>query len=598
MKKVQEDIKNRYNETIKEKDRNIKELQEENYKLKEKMKCKQDDREKELKKLNRINEQNYNNNPKIKELIESNNQLKEYNNKIFAKMKEYEKQLEYTNIQPNNKNIDKLHQRIVLLENELKKERDKNILLENELKKERDKNNKIIDLERQKFNEKQFQISERENDYNENRQISYELESNRNVIKHMRNKDKKGINNLNRSFYCNRDEKIEEYKINKNLIRTSSNSPRNYKENEPIKIFFYPTLIGLNKVGDNSLINSILQCLSQTESLTNYFLKDSSKVKILNNNIAKNNKNALQLSRIYLDLIEHLWSKNENKAFSPKAFMNIFIQMNPSFKTEKVGDYKSLIFILEQLHKELYKSVNNNINTAEPLNQYDRKKAFQNYFNDFQKECSIISDVFFGINENTNICQYCKKNYNLHALKVPICYNYGKYNCLIFPSNEVKKMKNNSNQSQNNRVSIYECFIYNKKSIFFTGPNKNYCNMCKQKYDSIYTSEIYISPNVLILILDRGKLNIDDLQLDFEETIDITNFIACDIPQNNIYDLYGVITQIGQSDPNTHFIASCKSPVDNNWYNYNDSFVSRIKNVRKDVLELKTPYILFYKKRK
>jgi ubiquitin C-terminal hydrolase len=165
-------------------------------------------------------------------------------------------------------------------------------------------------------------------------------------------------------------------------------------------------------------------------------------------------------------------------------------------------------------------------------------------------------------------------------------------------------MKYNSNQSiniigQNNRVSIYECFYYNQNSEYFTGQNQNYCNICKQTYDSIYTSKIFLSPNVLVLILNRGKGNIYDVQLDFAESIDITQFIVCDnANQNNIYDLYGVITHFGKSGPNAHFIASCKSPVDNQWYRYNDSFVSIIKDVKKDVIELKTPYILFYEKRK
>ena len=46
----------------------------------------------------------------------------------------------------------------------------------------------------------------------------------------------------------------------------------------------------------------------------------------------------------------------------------------------------------------------------EELNQYDKQNAFNNFFEDFKKECSIISDVFFGFNETTNICLNCKNN--------------------------------------------------------------------------------------------------------------------------------------------------------------------------------------------
>ena len=62
------------------------------------------------------------------------------------------------------------------------------------------------------------------------------------------------------------------------------------------------------------------------------------------------------------------------------------------------------------------------------------------------------------------------------------------------------------------------------------------------------------------------------------------------------YELYGVITHIGQSGPNAHFVASCKSPIDSKWYRFNDSFVTSINNLQKEVIEFGTPYILFYQK--
>ena len=99
-----------------------------------------------------------------------------------------------------------------------------------------------------------------------------------------------------------------------------------------------------------------------------------------------------------------------------------------------------------------------------------------------------------------------KKNYNSKGLSNPICYNYGIFNCLIFPLEEVKKMKNMSmsnNMNNNNRVSIYECFFYNQKTDLFTGQNQNYCNICKQLSDSLITCRIFNSPIILILILLR-----------------------------------------------------------------------------------------------
>ena len=144
---------------------------------------------------------------------------------------------------------------------------------------------------------------------------------------------------------------------------------------------------------------------------------------------------------------------------------------------------------------------------------------------------------------------------------------------------------------------IYECFYYNQKSELFTGDNKNYCNICKQLFDSLYTCKIFSSPKILVLILNRGKDNIYNVKIDFTETINITEFVlARDRPQL-IYDLYGVITHIGQSGPYAHFVASCKSPIDQKWYRYNDAFVSPINNLQNEVIDFGTPYILFYEKK-
>ena len=381
--------------------------------------------------------------------------------------------------------------------------------------------------------------------------------------------------------------------------------PQN-KNPEPIKLYTKPTLIGLNNIGATCFMNATLQCLSQTEALTNYFLKEKNKDRIINNNIAKVNQNEKQLSPAYLELIQKLWEINGPKSFSPYTFMNKVVEMNPLFKKGEAGDAKDfIIFVLEQLHKELKMPVklkdNNKVDEV-PLNQYDKMNALNNFFEDFKKETSILTDTFFGFNETTNVCLYCKNNYNSKGKAHPICYNYGVFNLLIFPLEEVKNFKinimkqNNIPMNQINQVNLYECFVYNQKTDLFTGENRNYCNICKQLYDSHYTSKIFVSPNVLIMILNRGKGNIYKVKLDFQQIIDITEFVIQKEKPKIQYTLYGVITHLGESGPNAHFVASCKSPVDGYWYRYNDAIVEPIKDFKKDVYDYGNPYILFYQK--
>ena len=406
-------------------------------------------------------------------------------------------------------------------------------------------------------------------------------------------KDKINKNNNNFIDYNDKNNKIPE----NNLI---------VKEQvfQNIPSYNKPTLVGLQNIGATCFMNSTLQCLSQTKGLTNYFLKDSNLERIIKNNIAKENPKEYQLSPVYHELIQNLWKVGGPKYYAPYNFMNRVNDMNPLFKKGEAGDAKDfIIFVLEQMHKELNKPLKiKKIKDVPTINQYDKNNTFKNFFNEFIENTSILSDLFFGFNETTNICLNCKNKCG--GVNYPICYNYNIFNLIIFPLEEVKNMKNSNNMANifnfypgpSNVVNIDDCFRYNEKTDLFNGENKNYCNICKQLSDSLYTSKIYVSPNILILILNRGKGNKYNIKMDFQQTIDITNYVIQKDKAKICYNLYGVITHHGKSGPNAHFIASCKSPVDGNWYRYNDAIVEPIKDFFQDIYNFGNPYILFYEK--
>ena len=420
-------------------------------------------------------------------------------------------------------------------------------------------------------------------------------------------------NNVNVNPFSNQNmPAINNFIQNNNQVFPQNQNQQVNKDNFPL--FQFPPNIGLNNVGATCFMNATMQCLSQTKKLTAYFLNPQNKERILKNNLAIKNPNSLQLSPLYLELISKLWATDGSKNYSPYNFMDCVQAMNPIFKKGQAGDAKDfIIFLLEQMHSELKKNMKKNEIKLPPLNQYDQKNAIQNFFQDFQEELSIFSDVFFGFNETTNVCLNCKNNYGSKGQAFPICYNYGIFNCIIFPLEEVKNMKNKFMQMMqnnmgmgfnnninfninNNRVNLYDCFIYNQKTDKFTGENQNYCNICRKMADSDYTSRIYISPNVLILILNRGKGNMYNVKCDFALNIDITNFVILKDRPQVTYNLYGVITHIGESGPNAHFVASCKSPVNGLWYRFNDGLVYQINDFQKEVHDFWNPYILFYQK--
>ena len=209
------------------------------------------------------------------------------------------------------------------------------------------------------------EINEREKEFNN--KINF-LEDKENQIE----KDKNELLKLKKNF--------EELSLkNKNSVQNSSLNINQIVKTNPLDLYKSPTLIGLNNIGAQYIMNSTLQCLSQTKGLTNYFLKEKNKQKIINIKLALKTKKDNQLSPIYLELIQKLWQIDGPKSFSPNIFMNTVNNMNPLFKKKEVGDVKDfLLFILEQLHKELKQlnNINSISNDIQIPNQYDRNAAF------------------------------------------------------------------------------------------------------------------------------------------------------------------------------------------------------------------------------
>lgn len=375
-----------------------------------------------------------------------------------------------------------------------------------------------------------------------------------------------------------------------------------FKYNEPI-------MVGLNNLGFTCYINAILQCLNQTEPLTNYFLSEEGSSKVYKNNIYIKDPSTLQLTPSYLEVIKNLWDTTKNnQSYTPFYFHQKLVEMNKTFKLNKPNDSRDLLkFILKQFHKELNtknSKINDNKKKEFSFDQYDRIKTFNNFLKDFTyNNCSIISNYFYGINEINIECLKCKDFFLNQGIMInSIIYEFKIYNMLNFPLEEVKNSKINKNNNNGNinkgsdeKINIYDCFDYYITKKYLNEKKKIFCKRCNQLNDCIISCKLFNAPNILILILNRGKKINYNIKIDFYEEIELTNYIQ--FKQDKvIYYLYGVVTHIGKNGEDGHFIASCKNIINNLWYKYNDSTILKVKDFQKEVLDFGTPYILFYRK--
>ena len=401
------------------------------------------------------------------------------------------------------------------------------------------------------FNNNNYNNYNNNNYYNNNNNNIYNISNNNNYN-----------NNFQNNYYINNN---NNHIYNNNSINNYNNNFDNNHTESKIA-----PLVGLIDVGENKFMNSILQCLSQTFPLTKYFLNKNNKRNILMN------QNNLQISPLYLELIDNLWNKKSgSNIYQPYSFKNMI--ENNNYNNHRIDKAKYLIsFILEQLDNELSQQNNSN-SIQDKVNRFDRKNAFKHFFNEFLKKISIISEIFVGFIESKNECLNCKRIYNSQYEVNPKYYTYEIFKYLIFPLDKIKDMKNNSN---NNIVTIYDCFEYNQIDKKF---NRRYCNNCKKEFDVNVSSKIYVGPNILIIILENENNN-PYAKLDIQLKINLTNFIIKKDYPTMIYDLYGIFSYFGNDTPSP-YIACCLNQIDNHWYKFNNENISQINDINKDFIE-------------
>ena len=293
--------------------------------------------------------------------------------------------------------------------------------------------------------------------------------------------------------------KFNEYKLynierRNNLKKYSLNKKENKKG-----------LVGLNNIGNTCFMNTSLQCLSNCQILTNYFLNDYY-IPFVNKNNPIGSKGKLVES--YVELIKHLWFGNEN-SIEPYDFKETIGEINIMFKGFQQHDtHEFLSFLLGELHEDLnkvlnkpYISINENLHFNNEIQQF---QYFQKLF--LSRNRSIIVDLFYGMFKST---VYCINNNCKH-----ISNTFDPYSIISLPLIN-KKIDNYSDNEFLIKKEIDVYFVYQdlkKKILFFNIQihHKMSIRNFKEKIDymlrcGINNFELYLLKDNIPFLIDENK---------------------------------------------------------------------------------------------
>ena len=381
------------------------------------------------------------------------------------------------------------------------------------------------------------------------------------------NNNNYSLSNNDKSNISNKNQKYKYTSVNKH--KEAEKLYNNYQQfdiepiNKPISYPVSNKPKGLYNLGLSCYMNSLLQCLYYIPELRNYFI---------------DNKNTFYNKPVCKAFAEVMYGLKYDKKeyYEPIEFKRIIGSENDLFSGVNAGDAKDLYFSL--IHNLL-----NQLTIEEDNNESDQNIDFKEkiqVFKETEKEVdknNIINKLFIGFYE---MIYKCGNKRNVYI------YSFSYETFILF------NLENISNYYRNKELTIDDCFEYNFNRRYKTDFS---CSECKMPENNISEGRIYRPPEILVLILDRGKGkkfrgNVSfgiDLNIDY--LIDEENYKK---KYSSKYKLIGVSTHSGTSSASGHYTACCLTD-NGKYYYFSDTYV---QEVSESELYRNEPYLLFYRR--
>ncbi|KAG8192284.1 hypothetical protein JTE90_002109 [Oedothorax gibbosus] len=319
---------------------------------------------------------------------------------------------------------------------------------------------------------------------------------------------------------------------------------------------------GLRNLGNTCFMNSVIQCLSNTLPLAEYFTNRN-----YEEDINRDNKHGTggEVAEEFAVVIKALWM-GQYKSFSPKDFKNTVGKcLAVCIGNEQQDSHEFLVVLMEKLHADLNKKA---LRPIPKLESCDENKFWQHHKS---YNSSKVSDMFEGLLKSTLTCMSCRTTSD----------SFEVFSCLSLPI-------------MTSKCSLEDCFRHFLKSEKISGEAAWDCPKCKQKKEAEKRLRISRVPEILVIQLKR--FSYEGLwRRKLQTTVNFD--FHFDVPyekNSNVYhrkySLYGIVNHFGTLEGG-HYTAYC-SASSRKWYKYDDHEVSEISS--SDII---TPaaYLLFYR---
>ncbi|KAF2629310.1 UCH-domain-containing protein [Macroventuria anomochaeta] len=168
-----------------------------------------------------------------------------------------------------------------------------------------------------------------------------------------------------------------------------------------------------------------------------------------------------------------------------------------------------------------------------------------------------------------------------------------------FDDPEIQEKKAKRIARKKSGITLDECLTETAKSETLSEDNPWYCSNCKEMRRATKTLDIWTVPDILIIHLKRFsgfrsfRDKIDD-KVDFPvEGLDLSGKVGFPEDKSLVYDLFAVDNHFGGLGGG-HYTATAQNFFDKQWYNYNDSSVTKSSGQE---AVTKAAYLLFYRRR-